>query len=70
MSPVDGLTMVLMDIDTRIGLLYNDILGELDEMKRTEAYDELQNLKVTKNLFDDICEEKINLKAKKVFWEF
>ena len=39
--------MVLMDIDSRIGELYNEILSELDEEKRTEASEELQNLKVS-----------------------
>ncbi len=46
MDPVTGLTMVLMTIDSRIGILYNDILAELDEEKRMKASDELQNLKV------------------------
>merc|ERR1712012_1265124 len=35
MTPVEGLTMVLMDIDARIGSLYNEILSELDEVKRS-----------------------------------
>lgn len=47
MDPVQGLTMVLMDIDAKIGTLYNDILSELDEVKRQEASDELSNLKVS-----------------------
>jgi len=45
MSPVQGLTMTLMLIDTRIEELYNQILTELDEEKRTTAFEELTNLK-------------------------
>ena len=47
MSPVQGLTMTLMLIDTRIEELYNQILTELDEEKRTTAFEELTNLKVS-----------------------
>lgn len=50
MDPVQGLTMVLMDIDAKIGTLYNDILSELDEVKRQESSDELSNLKVNLNI--------------------
>ena len=46
MSPVQGLTMTLMLIDARIEELYNQILTELDEEKRTTAFEELTNLKV------------------------
>merc|ERR1712172_396108 len=45
MSPVQGLTMTLMLIDARIEELYNQILTELDEEKRTTAFEELTNLK-------------------------
>ncbi len=45
MDPITGLTMVLMTIDARIGVLYNDILAELDDEKRMKASEELQNLK-------------------------
>ena len=47
MSPVQGLTMTLMLIDARIEELYNQILTELDEEKRTTAFEELTNLKVS-----------------------
>ena len=55
MSPVQGLTMTLMLIDTRIEELYNEILTELDEEKRTTAFEELTNLKV--GLKKKNCEE-------------
>lgn len=45
MSPIQGLTMTLMLIDARIEELYNQILTELDEEKRTTAFEELTNLK-------------------------
>ena len=51
MSPVQGLTMTLMLIDTRIEELYNQILTELDEEKRTTAFEELTNLKVGLQIF-------------------
>ena len=51
MSPVQGLTMTLMLIDARIEELYNQILTELDEEKRTTAFEELTNLKVGLHFF-------------------
>ena len=51
MSPVQGLTMTLMLIDARIEELYNQILTELDEEKRTTAFEELTNLKVGLQFF-------------------
>ena len=51
MSPVQGLTMTLMLIDARIEELYNQILTELDEEKRTTAFEELTNLKVGSQFF-------------------
>jgi len=44
-DPVAMLTMVLMTVDGRIGTLYNEILGQLDEAKRRKANDELLQLK-------------------------
>ena len=39
------MTMLLMTVDGRIGVLYNEILGQLDEEKRKKATDELKSLK-------------------------
>jgi len=44
-DPVAMLTMVLMTVDGRIGTLYNEILGQLDEAKRNKANAELLQLK-------------------------
>jgi len=44
-EPVAMLTMVLMTVDGRIGSLYNEILGQLDEAKRGKANNELLQLK-------------------------
>ena len=46
MTPVEGITMTLMTIDARIAELYNQILTELDEEKRTKDSTELTMLKV------------------------
>lgn len=57
MSPVEGLTMVLMTIDARTRELYNEILGELNEEKRKVSSDELKNIKdITAQLNDVISE--------------
>ena len=42
---VTKLTMLLMTIDTQTGNLYNQIISELDESKRTKSSEELRQLK-------------------------
>jgi len=59
MSPVQGLTMTLMLIDTRIEELYNEILTELDEEKRTTAFEELTNLKDISLQMNDVIAKMI-----------
>ena len=44
-GPVGQLTMILMTVDNRIGVLYNEILGQLDENQRSKSSEELFNLK-------------------------
>lgn len=59
MSPVQGLTMTLMLIDTRIEELYNQILTELDEEKRTTAFEELTNLKDISLQMNDVIAKMV-----------
>lgn len=39
------LTMILMTVDGRIGVLYNEILGQLEDDKRSKSTEELKSLK-------------------------
>lgn len=39
------LSMILMNVDGRIGILYNEILGQLEDEKRAKSIDELKSLK-------------------------
>jgi len=41
MDPVTDLTMILMSVDAEIATLYNEILAEMDDEKRTELSDKL-----------------------------
>jgi len=58
-SPVEGLTMTLMMIDQRIEELYNQILTELDEEKRTTAFEELTNLKDISLQMNDVIAKMV-----------
>ena len=60
MNPIEGLTMVLMDIDARIGALYNEILSELDEEKRAGASEELQNLKEISGQLNEVISKMVD----------
>lgn len=66
MSPVEGLTMVLMDIDARIGSLYNEILSELDEEKRSVASEELQNLKEISSQLNEVISKMVDSDPEKM----
>jgi len=66
MSPIEGLTMVLMDIDARIGSLYNEILSELDEEKRSVASEELQNLKEISSQLNEVISKMVDSDAEKM----
>ena len=55
-----GLTMVLMDIDARIGSLYNEILSELDEEKRSVSSEELQNLKEISSQLNEVISKMVD----------
>jgi len=59
MSPVEGLTMTLMIIDARIAELYNQILTELDEEKRTKDSGELTMLKDFSLQLNDIVSKMV-----------
>ena len=47
MSPVDAVTMCLMNVDSRIGDLYQGIFVQLAEEKREDLKKELDSLKVS-----------------------
>jgi len=59
-EPVARLTMVLMTVDARIGSLYNEILGQLDEAKRAKAANELRNLKDISKSVNDIVSKLVD----------
>jgi len=46
------LNMILMTVDGRIGILYNEILGQLEDEKRTKSTDELKSLKEIRYSWD------------------
>jgi len=45
------LTMILMSVDGRIGVLYNEILGQLEYEKRAKSTEELKSLKEIRYFF-------------------
>ena len=54
------LTMLLMDIDARVGTLYNSILAEVeDEGKREELSTELRQLKAIAGSIDEVLAQVI-----------
>jgi len=62
-EPVARLTMVLMSVDSRIGSLYNEILGQLDEGKRNKASEELRYLKDISRSINEILTKLIDEKS-------
>jgi len=56
---IQMLTMLLMTVDGRIGVLYNEILGQLDEDKRKKATDELKSLKEISTQLNEIISKML-----------
>ena len=53
--------MLLMTVDGRIGVLYNEILGQLDEDKRKKATDELKSLKEISSQLNDVISKMLSV---------
>ena len=58
------MTMLLMTVDGRIGILYNEILGQLDEVKRKKATDELKSLKEISTSLNDVISKMLSFESK------
>ena len=58
------MTMLLMTVDGRIGILYNEILGQLDEVKRNKATDELKSLKEISTSLNDVISKMLSFESK------
>ena len=58
------MTMLLMTVDGRIGVLYNEILGQLDEEKRKKATDELKSLKEISTQLNDAISKMLAFDSK------
>ena len=54
MSPVDAVTMCLMNVDSRIGDLYQGIFVQLAEEKREDLKKELDSLKVNNHMLGSL----------------
>lgn len=62
------LTMLLMTVDGRIGVLYNEILGQLDEDKRKKATDELKSLKEISTQLNDVISKMLSVDVNAAGW--
>ena len=58
------MTMLLMTVDGRIGVLYNEILGQLDEEKRKKATDDLKSLKEISTQLNDAISKMLAFDSK------
>ncbi len=63
-TSVQMMTMLLMTVDGRIGILYNEILGQLDEEKRKKATDELKSLKEISTALNDAISKMLAFENK------